>query len=84
MVFCENLEKVFRRIWKLYLGLYYCQTPRVEKQETYIFQFLFCIPGYKFKKFDRKSKNPEQILHTIRSQRPGDWIVKFKTFLEIA
>jgi hypothetical protein len=78
-----NIEKFFRTA-KQHLGLRDCQALSAAKQEVHIFAVFASYAWLQIKKFNRKAKNPEQILHKIRNRKAGDLIVKFETFCEIA
>ena len=78
-----GIEKVFRTA-KQHLGLRDCQARRATKQETHILAVFVVFAFLEIQKINLKAKNPEQILHKIRSQRPGQLRDQFETFCEIA
>jgi hypothetical protein len=78
-----NVEKFFRT-GKQHLGLRDCQALSAVKQEAHIFAVFVIYAWLQIQKFNRKTKNPEQILHKIRKQKAGDLLVQFETFCGIA
>ena len=78
-----NIEKFFRTA-KQHLGLRDCQALGAAKQEVHILTVFVAYAWLQIQKFNRKAKNPEQILHKIRKQKTGDLVVQLETFLEIA
>ena len=78
-----NIEKFFRTA-KQHLGLRDCQALSAAKQEAHIFAVFASYAWLQIKKFNRKAKNPERILHKIRNKKTGDLIVEFETFCGMA
>jgi hypothetical protein len=78
-----NVEKFFRTA-KQHLGLRDCQALSAAKQEAHIFAVFVIYAWLQIQKFNRKAKNPEQILHKIRKQKNGNLLVQFETFCGVA
>jgi len=74
-----GIEKVFRTT-KQHLGLKDCQARSALKQEVHIFAVFVAYAFLMIQKNNHKTRNPEQILHKIRSDNPGKLYDQFETF----
>ncbi len=78
-----NIEKFFHTA-KQHLGLRDCQALCAAKKEAHIFAVFVIYAWLQIQKFNRKAKNPEQILHKISRPNSSDLIVQFETFCGVA
>lgn len=74
-----GIEKVFRT-GKQHLGLRDCQARSASKQEVHIFAVFVAYAFLAIQKNNRRTKNPEQILHKIRRGKSRQLCDQFETF----